>query len=166
EGRRCGPGLHRFRVFAARLAQGRGAVDEAGQGDQAVGIEGFGAGVIQVRPDGRDRPAVEQDAGGLLAVAGDDDPAEQPAVVVRHRATPVAGNSVPPSSRYRTAIRVVTPLATCSTIVERTESAPSAAISTPRFIGPGCMTMACPGSRAIRAVSSPYRRLYSRTLGK
>ena len=43
---------------------------------------------------------------------------------------------MPPSSRYKTAIRVVTPLATCSTIVERTESATSAAISTPLFIGP------------------------------
>ena len=73
---------------------------------------------------------------------------------------------MPPSSRYRTAIRVVTPLATCSTIVERTESATSAAISTPLFIGPGCMTMACSGSLAIRAASSPYLRLYSRTLGK
>ena len=74
--------------------------------------------------------------------------------------------SAPPSSRYSTAIRTLTPLATCSTIVDRAESATSAAISTPRFIGPGCMTMACSGSRAIRAPSSPYRRLYSRTLGK
>ena len=63
-------------------------------------------------------------------------------------------------------MRVVTPLATCSTIIERAESATSAAISTPRFIGPGCMTMAWSGSRAMRAASSPYRRLYSRTLGK
>ncbi len=50
-------------------------------------------------------------------------------------------------------MRALTPLATCSTIVERTESATSAAISTPRFIGPGCMTMACSGSCAMRSPS-------------
>ena len=66
EGRRRGPCLHRFRVFAAGLAQVRVQVDEAGQGDQAAGVEGSGAGVIQAGPDGRDGPAVEQDAGGLL----------------------------------------------------------------------------------------------------
>ena len=74
--------------------------------------------------------------------------------------------AAPPSSRYSTAIRTLTPLATCSTIVDRGESATSAAISTPRFIGPGCITMACSGSSAIRLASSPYRRRYSRTLGK
>ncbi len=52
-------------------------------------------------------------------------------------------------------MRTVTPLATCATIVERAESATSAAISTPRFIGPGCMTMACSGSSAIRPASRP-----------
>ena len=44
-----------------------------------------------------------------------------------------------------------TPLVTCSTMTERAESATSAAISMPRFIGPGCMTIACSGSCAIRA---------------
>ena len=52
-------------------------------------------------------------------------------------------------------MRTLTPLATCSTIVERTESATSAAISMPRFIGPGCMTIASSSSRAIRRASSP-----------
>ena len=60
----------------------------------------------------------------------------------------------------------MTPLLTCATIVDRGESATSAAISTPRFIGPGCITIACSGSSAIRPVSSPYRRRYSRMLGK
>ena len=63
-------------------------------------------------------------------------------------------------------MRTATPLATCSTITARGESAASAEISSPRFIGPGCMTMACSGSCAMRSPSSPYRRLYSRTLGK
>ena len=78
----------------------------------------------------------------------------------------IRATSSPPSSRYSTAIRTLTPLATCSTIVDLSESATSAAISTPRFIGPGCITMASSGSCLSRAVSSPYRRLYSRTLGK
>ena len=56
---------------------------------------------------------------------------------------------------------------TCSTIVDRRgSSATSAAISIPRFIGPGCMTMASSGSSPIRCRSSPYRRLYSRSDGK
>jgi len=42
-----------------------------------------------------------------------------------------------------------------ATIVDRGESATSAAISTPRFIGPGCMTMASSGSCLSRAASSP-----------
>ena len=69
--------------------------------------------------------------------------------VLMHRA------SAPPSSRYKTAMRTLTPLATCSTIVDRAESATSAAISTPRFIGPGCITMACSGSCVTRVASSP-----------
>ncbi len=41
------------------------------------------------------------------------------------------------------------------TIVEREESATSGAISMPRFIGPGCMTIACSGSLRIRGTSRP-----------
>ncbi len=44
---------------------------------------------------------------------------------------------------------------TRSVIVERTESATSAAISMPRFIGPGCMTIASSARVAIRRASSP-----------
>ena len=39
--------------------------------------------------------------------------------------------------------------------VERTESATSAAISMPRFIGPGCMTIASSDRVAIRSASRP-----------
>src|SRR5262249_15737313 len=71
----------------------------------------------------------------------------------------------PLSNRYNTAIRTETPFVTCSTIVDLGESATSAAISTPLFIGPGCITMAWSGRRAILSPSRPYLRLYSRTLG-
>ena len=49
-------------------------------------------------------------------------------------------------------------VATCSVITERGRSATSAAISTPRFIGPGCMTNACSGRRANRLRSRPEPR--------
>lgn len=52
-------------------------------------------------------------------------------------------------------MRIETPLATCSTTVHRSESATSAVISMPRTIGPGCMTMACPGIFAMRSPSRP-----------
>ena len=54
---------------------------------------------------------------------------------------------------------------TCCVITARGRSATSAAISTPRFIGPGCITSACSGSRATRLRSRPNRALYSRSDG-
>src|SRR5678815_1002772 len=48
----------------------------------------------------------------------------------------------PPIIRKRIAIRTATPEATWSRITEYGPSATSVAISTPRFIGPGCMMMA------------------------
>ena len=74
--------------------------------------------------------------------------------------------SEPDSSRYSTAIRTATPLVTCSTITERSLSATSAVISMPRTIGPGCMTIVWSWRVAIRRPSSPYRREYSRAVGK
>src|ERR1019366_3677019 len=102
----------------------------------------------------------DQDVGGLAVQRPGtfDQPVPR---ALTHSSAPA-----PPRSRHRTAIRTLTPLATCSTTVDRGEPATSAAISTPRFIGPGCITMACSASCAIRATSRPYRRLYSRTLGK
>ena len=52
-------------------------------------------------------------------------------------------------------MRTNTPEATCSTMTLRGESATEPAISKPRFIGPGCMTMVCAGNEAARAALSP-----------
>ena len=41
-----------------------------------------------------------------------------------------------------TAIRTAMPNVTCGRITERAPSATAESISTPRFIGPGCMTIA------------------------
>ncbi len=46
-----------------------------------------------------------------------------------------------PASRYKTAMRTATPLATCSVMALCGPSATPLLISTPRFIGPGCMTV-------------------------
>ena len=61
EGGRRGPGLNRFRILTTRLTQVRMQVDEAGQGDEAVGIEHPGTRVVQPGLDGHDGSAAEQD---------------------------------------------------------------------------------------------------------
>ena len=48
-------------------------------------------------------------------------------------------------------MRTATPLATCWVITESGWSATSAAISTPRLTGPGCMISDCSGSRRARS---------------
>src|SRR6202011_4591494 len=97
----------------------------------------------RARADGRDHPVADGDVSGLAAKRprSPDDPPR------RAHGAP----SSPPSRRYRTAIRTLTPLVTCSTIVDLGESATSAAISTPRFTGPGCFTLARSAHCAIRA---------------
>ena len=58
--------------------------------------------------------------------------------------------SSPPSSRNRMAMRTATPLVTCWVTTVRGRSATSEAISTPRTIGPGWVTMASSPSRCTR----------------
>mgnify|MGYP003694353147 CR=1 FL=1 len=45
-------------------------------------------------------------------------------------------------SASSTAMRTATPISTCSRISDWAPSATAVSISTPRFIGPGCMTSA------------------------
>ena len=112
---------------------------------------------MQVDEARRDHAAggVEHGARRSSALAHLDDDT----VVDEHvgvRASPVASTTRPPlittrrdgqatrppepSSDHRTAMRTATPFATCSVMIDAGPSATSAAISTPRFIGPGCMT--------------------------
>ncbi len=58
-------------------------------------------------------------------------------------------------------MRTATPLATWSSTSARWWSATSLAISTPRFMGPGCKTTASCRSRANRAAVIPNRATYS-----
>ena len=57
-----------------------------------------------------------------------------------------------------TAILTATPLLTCSRMTERGPSATSEAISTPRFIGPGCITSTLGEASLSRFASSPKSR--------
>ena len=52
-------------------------------------------------------------------------------------------------------MRTATPFVTCSVMSDSRPSATSAAISTPRFIGPGCITSVSLRSRAARSTVSP-----------
>ncbi len=63
-------------------------------------------------------------------------------------------------------MRTETPLATCSRTVDLSESAAAAEISSPRFMGPGCMTIVSGPRSASRASSRPQMRAYSRGFGK
>ena len=60
------------------------------------------------------------------------------------------------------AMRTATPLATCCVTTVRGRSATSEAISTPRTIGPGWVTMACSERRSARRAVSPQPAVYSR----
>ena len=62
-------------------------------------------------------------------------------------------------------MRTATPLATCWVTTVRGRSATSEAISTPRTIGPGWVTMASSARRAARRAVRPHPAVYSRRLG-
>src|SRR5690606_39669404 len=59
-------------------------------------------------------------------------------------------------SRSRQAMRIATPISTWVVMIERPgRSATALSISTPRFIGPGCMTIASGAARASRSGVRP-----------
>ena len=62
-------------------------------------------------------------------------------------------------------MRTATPFETCSRITENGPSATAESISTPRFIGPGCITITSPAARRRRSGVSPNSVKYSRTDG-
>src|SRR5262249_15618475 len=95
----------------------------------------------------------EQQVAGKIEVArGIDDPRvgeqDRTAVGQRHvRAARSLALRRYALGRFRdsassTAMRTATPISTCSRISEWAPSATSESISTPRFIGPGCITSA------------------------
>ena len=107
-------------------------VDEARQRNQSVG-HNDGADASARGRNLSDHAIVDDQVNGILTVGThplDDDRGHW------------LNSFAPPSNRYSTAIRTLTPLATCSTMTACALSATSAEISMPRFIGPGCITIA------------------------
>src|SRR5690606_23047876 len=151
----AGAGGDGLGVLPSGFAQVGVEVDQSGQGDRSGGVDDLGAVGVQAGADRLDAAGGQQQVGGLAAQhAG---AADQVALGVGHLVSPCCAGPwmAPPSSRYSTAMRTLTPLVTCSTTVERAESATSAEISMPRTIGPGCMTMAWSAIRAKRSASRP-----------
>src|SRR5439155_22655508 len=158
--RRAGPRRDGLLVLVPRLPQVRVQIDEAGRDDEPSGVDPLGAfGSLRARDEAAsdgDVPDVV-DAGGRV---------EDPPALEHEARTHAASPFAPPSSRNSSAILTAMPFVTCSSITERGRSATSESISTPRFIGPGCMIRPPSGMRATRSRVMPNKRAYSRTLGK
>ena len=152
----------RLLVLLARLAQVHVHVDEAGA-DHGPGRHGDDVGDtrggwIESPLDRAMRPSTnEHVVHAVESLRGIDHPS----------ALKQAGScSAPPASRYSTAIRTATPLVTCSRMTEFGASATSDAISTPRFIGPGCMMITSGLASLTRSGVMPKTVKYSRSDGK
>ena len=115
----AGAGLDGLGVLAAGLAQVGVQVDQAGQRDQAAGVDRprRPAAVRSARRSRRStavaRAARRRRSADVRRSRTPSDRADSLVTARSRRGSP------PPSSRYSTAIRTVTPLATCSTIIER-----------------------------------------------
>src|SRR6185369_6090537 len=120
---------------------------------------GVGAGDLRAGRD--DHAMLDQDSAGLVAVAGwvDQpriDEGEGPILFLRWPGGQGWGrHEFPVRLRVRAsrhAMRTATPISTCSRMTDRLiSSATSESISTPRFIGPGCMIKASGLARASLA---------------
>src|SRR5262245_35700732 len=137
-------------------------VDEAGCDNAAGGVDLIlVGGGLQRRGDVDDDAALDADIDAAAAALVDHRAAGD-----QHRAHASLSRSRPlPRSSNSTAIRTAMPFVTCCVITEPGSSDGSTAISTPRFIGPGCMISAWSGSAPARSGVSPKRLVYSRRLG-
>ena len=145
---RTRPGLDRLGFLLARLAEVGVQVDEAGRDDAARGVEhGLALGRLQRVADLDDDAVVDR---GRRRVARRSDRRTVPPLISTDVTTSLSRSAPLPSRSNSTAIRTAMPLVTCWVITEPGSSDGSTAISTPRFIGPGCMISACSGSRRAR----------------
>src|SRR2546423_5955111 len=159
-------------------------VDEARRDDDAAGIGTIG--LVGVQPGhGFESTAADDDVGRALSSSrrvdepgtrdlelrddladrGGDGRAPGAAAADAGDAAGAAADPRPPASRYSNAIRIATPFATWSVITECRPAATSGAISTPSFMGPGCMTSTSGDASASRAAVRPNRAAYSRNDG-
>ena len=129
------------------LAQPRGQVDQAGGDDAAGGLEhAVGLEVGARRADADDAAGGDGDVGDLVTARGR----------VEHAA---AAQQDPhasfPAMMDMTAMRTAIPKVTCGRITLCAPSATRESISTPRLMGPGCMTMASGRASASLSGVSP-----------
>ena len=151
---RCGAGTFQaFAMLRPRLAGEDAGVNQAGRQHQAMAVDDFrigGFGIVeQTRADIGDLAVFHQQAAAHIHAAGRINQAGIP------EGNP-AVHAIPRDSASRMAMRMATPISTCSEIrLTTTSSAMSDAISTPRFMGPGCMTSAPGLAMASLARSRP-----------
>src|SRR5690625_884250 len=162
--RSTGTGLHGFGIIIAGFAQVGVQIDQSGKHDLAGRVDVV-FGVFGQLSTKAGYSAIGIDSNiGLFAVRGGPTRYQ---ICDRHGVVAFHCPSCPASRRYSTAIRTETPLATCSNAVFWSESAAAAEISSPRFIGPGCiMSVGSPAMRWYRSLVNPHPRVYSAAEGK
>ena len=140
-------GGERFAIGLARLADEGAHVDQAGRDQLAAAIDHIGA--FRHAGSADAFLGLADDAVGDQQVADDveiarriDDPGigEQDRAAVGQHHRHAFGKFR--ESASSTAMRTATPISTCSRISDCAPSATMESISTPRFIGPGCITSA------------------------
>ena len=145
--RRLARGRERLAIFRARLADEGAHVDQAGRDDPALAVDDLGAfrhaGGADAALGFADRAVGNQEIARKIEIARRiDDPGvgEQDRAAVREHGRQTFGRLRERASS--TAMRTATPISTCSRISDCAPSATAESISTPRFIGPGCITSA------------------------
>ena len=160
--------LDRFHVLGAGLAQLHAHVDQPGRQAQPAAASTISASASAVgaasAPTAAIRPSIDEQIAGCVEPArGIEQPraADQQAARSPLQSAPsfTAAAGPLPRSRARIsrqAMRTATPISTCWRIRLRSiSSATSLPISTPRFIGPGCMISASGLARAQLVVVEP-----------
>ena len=139
--------LERRLVLLARLAQPRREIDQPGRDDPPRGIErALGRRGARRRVERGDAAPIDQDVARRIAPArGVDQACGRDAQ--RHAEAP--------ATMLITAMRTAMPKVTCGRMTEWGPSATEESISTPRFIGPGCMTIASGAASASFSAVSP-----------
>ena len=134
-----------FAIFLAGLAGEDAHIDQARRQRQAAGIDDLDmVGHADGLADGNlgDDAVLDQHGAGMIGAGG----RIQDAGVFNQRCSGghggAHGSFLAGSSASSTAMRTATPISTWSVMTEAGPSAMAGSISTPRFIGPGCMTMA------------------------
>ena len=146
-------------VFETGLAQACGNIDEPGRDDETAGVDdALGVPSVRRRADRRhlargdvERSDAVDPVGGIdQAAVGDLDfhkshrrrrGAEKTRFFLGVSAPHCETSSQFPAIMLITAMRTAMPNVTCGRMTERSPSATAESISTPRFIGPGCMTI-------------------------